>query len=465
MSYLSSGTTNRSLNTTMKNKPQPDPSLVETVEIPDRTGPTHLTESQAQALPHLVAMARLHGHRETYGGYRVRTKPLLYGASGSGKTALCSRLADTLGDGGKPHPLLSVNTGSWIVFGARAEPATLLVLRAFVRRNPHGGIVLLDELDKALPSGGEAWTHHWALSVITELLAFLDTDDRLLTAGWSRGDVERLSTRFLIIGAGAWQRQSRKAAEDKTSHAAAIMADLGIPEEISLRFNSRFIEIAAPTPKDFHAAYLRVYSDLGIQVPAPDLEALVTSSVASRTGMRAVEQHLTDLLSAHPQLRRQTSTPVKPPEQEKATVCRAHVVAEKDNFHRLLEAAEVPLMQLKLHIGQLAPRLWPDADEHLLDLDGTRMTPEKFDRFCDEVLHGCLYRYAMDGDDRRKRETALWVSGNQILQVLKGVLKDRSMFRGCEYLLPVFSNATVRLSRLLAALEYLSGLVISDDSP
>jgi hypothetical protein len=156
---------------------------------------------------------------------------------------------------------------------------------------------------------------------------------------------------------------------------------------------------------------------------------------------------------------------VKPPEQEKATVCRAHVVAEKDNFHRLLEAAEVPLMQLKLHIGQLAPRLWPDADEHLLDLDGTRMTPEKFDRFCDEVLHGCLYRYAMDGDDRRKRETALWVSGNQILQVLKGVLKDRSMFRGCEYLLPVFSNATVRLSRLLAALEYLSGLVISDDSP
>jgi hypothetical protein len=432
----------------MKNKP--DPSLVDTVVIEDRTGPTHLTESQAQALPQLVAMARIHGHRETYGGYRIRTKPLLFGPSGAGKTALCARLADTLGEPGKPHPLLSINTGSWIVWGARTEPATLQVLRAFIRSHPQGGIVLLDELDKALPSGAEAWTHHWALSVGSEVMAFLDSDTRLLTSGWSRGDIERLSSRFLVVGAGAWQRQGRKAAEDKTSHAAAIMADLGIPEEIAFRFNARFLEIAAPTPKDFRAAFLRVYADLGIQVTEPELSSLITAAIVSRTGMRAVEQHLTDLLSAHPHLRRQTST--KPPEPEKATVCRAHVVAEKDNLYRLLKALEIPLTQIKVHIGPI------------LDLDEARMTAKKFDRFCDDLLRGCLYRYALDAEDRQQREQALWRSGNKILGVLKGVLGDRSIFRGSEHLLPFFLNASVRLSRVLASLEYLSSMVIADDS-
>src|SRR5262249_47447497 len=146
--------------------------------------------------------------------------------------------------------------------------------------------------------------------------------------------------------------------QDKSSHATAIMEDLGIPEELAFRFNSRFIEIGAPSAKDFRQAFVRVHRDLDLKLAAKDLDKLVESAVASRRGMRAVEQYVTDLLSIHPDLRRK-SDPAPAPDGKagKTIVSRSYLSSEKTNLNRLMEEAELPVMNLKMRICQIYPRI------------------------------------------------------------------------------------------------------------
>ena len=134
-----------------------EPSLVEPEPENEIRGPRHLTKSQVKAFHQLTSLARLSGHQQSYGGYVCRAKPLIIGASRCGKTSLFLRVVDTLGERGTRLPFLTINCGSAIPMGAKAEPCTLVTLRTFIRSNPvpeRGGVagaIFLDELDKIAP--------------------------------------------------------------------------------------------------------------------------------------------------------------------------------------------------------------------------------------------------------------------------------------------------------------------------
>ena len=177
---------------------------------PSESESAFLSASQQAALEKLTAMVRLASGQHTYGGFRIRTAPLLAGESGTGKTTIVRRCAEDLSAEGAPYPLLQVSAPGWVIIGGRtSEAGTLAVIRSFVRRNDRG-ILHLDEIDKALPSGSAAWSDTWCTILTGEMLSVMDGDNRLLGAGWSRDDIDRLSN-FVIVGSGCWQRAFQKA--------------------------------------------------------------------------------------------------------------------------------------------------------------------------------------------------------------------------------------------------------------
>ncbi|MDR1145708.1 MAG: AAA family ATPase [Verrucomicrobiales bacterium] len=127
------------------------------------------TASQRAAVPRLEQLYQAGMRNLNFGGIKPRTKPLLVGPSGCGKSAAVRLLAGKLG-----LETLSVNAGSWIVYGAKQDQYTLTGIRDFVHHQwERGGLIFIDEIDKAVPRDG-APLEHWSLSVFTELLAARD---------------------------------------------------------------------------------------------------------------------------------------------------------------------------------------------------------------------------------------------------------------------------------------------------
>ncbi len=120
------------------------------------------------------------------------------------------------------------------------------VIRRFVCTHPRG-IILLDEIDKCVPSGQKTTHSDWDLSVFTELLSLYDACPRLLTSGWQKPHVDRLKSHFLI-GAGAWQKQIAKAVANHSSHAEEVSKDFGIPFRISIQVQRSSDRIGTAKP-------------------------------------------------------------------------------------------------------------------------------------------------------------------------------------------------------------------------
>src|ERR1700753_436550 len=111
------------------------------------------TEAQRVALLQLRNLANvfLRGPNQRYGGIAARTKILLLGGTGAGKTSVARSFALSCG-----WTFISQDASGWIPAGASAtqsRPATLVALRDHVRRAARG-VIFLDEVDKLLPSAG-----------------------------------------------------------------------------------------------------------------------------------------------------------------------------------------------------------------------------------------------------------------------------------------------------------------------
>jgi hypothetical protein len=70
------------------------------------------------------------------------------------------------------------------------QPPTILAIRDFVRLHPKG-VIYADEVDKLCPADHEVRQSSWALSCLGEFISWVDADARLISMGWSKGDVQR----------------------------------------------------------------------------------------------------------------------------------------------------------------------------------------------------------------------------------------------------------------------------------
>ena len=442
------------LSSPMKNH-ESEPSLVETENKTEAVGPRHLTESQSRAFHELAALCQLAGHGEAYGGFVPRTKPLLLGPSGCGKSALVGRLADTTG-----LPLLRINSGSWVVYSARGTPYTLDVIRRFVCTHPRG-IILLDEIDKCVPSGQKEAHSDWDLSVFTELLSLYDACPRLLTSGWQKPHVDRLKSHFLI-GAGAWQKQVAKAEANQSSHAEEVSKDFGIPAELAYRFNARPVVLELPNRTDFTKAIQRVHTDLGLdKIPQSKIDDLVTRAVDAKCGLRWLEQYVSDLLSAHPHLRRQSPpSAAEPSKQSKTPTSLAEYKAHQEHIFELLREAEHVVAHLQVHFARLANTIWPANDQ--LDLLDERMTADKFAGYCQELSAGLHYRYSRSEKERDVCIKEVWSAGHRVLHFICEIINQQPCKISGDTL-NLAINAKVRLGRILSALSHLGSLELSSE--
>jgi hypothetical protein len=440
-----------------------EPSSFAAEEEKELTGPRHLTGSQAAALRQLSDLVGLRGQSER-AGIRLRNKPLVVGPSGSGKTAVIRRLCDT-----EELPLLVVNAGAWIVYGAHTAAHTLTLVRRFVESHPHG-CILIDEIDKACPSGAETFRHNWSLGVFTEVVSLCDADGKLETCGWTPELIKRLTQSYFLVGAGAWQAHAvsarKPAASDGTdaSYAQKIIAEAGIPEEILFRFNSRLIEITPPTRKDLALSLRRIHSELALPPLSPSDESrLLEEAVGSHCGMRWVEQYLADLLIRHPQSREKVEKPKAKKASDKIKVGRREFHQQLGKGVELMEAAQKTIRELEIKLllqREVALHAPPDQRKDLLD-------PKELATFVDD-LHkfapALFFGTSTSLSQRHLRETELSVHGATLLKTLEIWLQARAFaLRSCG-VLDLAIHLEVSVKRIIAYWIHLGAVEVIDEA-
>jgi len=273
----------------------------------------YLTESQRAALLQLNNLANvfLQGANMRFGGIAVRSKALLLGGTGSGKTSIARRFAENRG-----WNFISFDSSGWVPVGAAAKPPTLQVLRDHVRRLPAGGqthgVICLDEIDKPWGSVNAVRDSGYSTAQLSEVLAFLDADERLLGHQWTKQDIENLKTSFFVIGAGSFQSYLREAERKARGGSLGFgtagggpvdfgqfISDMGaLPDEVASRFANP-IYINPPTRMDFSRAITHIHQDIGVEMVRP-MDELLDEAAAFTGGVRWLENYVTKLLIANP---------------------------------------------------------------------------------------------------------------------------------------------------------------------
>lgn len=260
-----------------------------------------LTSSQDAALQELAHYALLH----TFGLHKVegiatRPYPLVIGPSGCGKTHLVKEFARQL-----QRPFFSLNIHNWIVRGARNDQQISLdQLAGFVRDNDDG-VILIDEVNKL--TSAQAGDSAWVASVLSEIIALLDMDERLDAMGLE-GLRTKLRANFSIVGAAAFQDEWNKTKAPAIGFAGKqtcglAMADFEnavrlqklVPDELLYRFNDRLILLCPPTQAEF-AAYIAALR-AALRLPAlsaGEITSLAAQAAASGKMMRWLEAYAAD---------------------------------------------------------------------------------------------------------------------------------------------------------------------------
>jgi hypothetical protein len=239
-------------------------------------------------------------------GISPRPIPLIAGPSGSGKTFIVGQVAKDYG-----IPLFCINVQNWIVRGSKNDAqVTIEQIREFVSHNERG-VIFIDEVNKLQNS--HIGSCAWSADVFSELLAFLDRDQRLEAMGLS-GLTQKIKQQFLIVGAAAFQEQWQQSGattpsigftedarclEDREdSYEQAIRSQDTIPEELLFRFNDRLILIAPPTQEEFGKRIVSLRAALSLSsLPEQEVQDLAKTAVKSQKCMRWIEGYLSECLT------------------------------------------------------------------------------------------------------------------------------------------------------------------------
>jgi hypothetical protein len=375
-----------------------------------KAGEWHSTASQREGLTRLHQLgdvfaqtgdSRLAGFRPAAG------RILMIGASGSGKTALAGQFAAEC-----EAALLTLDCGSWIVAGAAAKPATLRMVRDFLRAQGGGdglvAVLFLDELCKLLPSGENLHQSGWSLSVWAECLSVLSGDTRLAAHEWSPEDIRRLRTNTMIIGAGAFQaallevrtatRKGTLGFSDsgvgKATYASQIAQYL--PEELLSRFASEPIVLDVPSRGDFEAAINRIHGELGIKRDRP-MGQLLDEAGSAMGGMRWCENYVCQLLIKHPYAARQAPSSQR---EEKADAKPRAFDLMVSDIPRCLQEANATAATLRVKLGVIYSALHAIVDRGQGIPMGGVLSDPKMGEALVEAIRNCQLCTEVSADDR-----------------------------------------------------------------
>jgi hypothetical protein len=349
------------------------------------------TQSQLQALVdlHYNAEVFTRAGDVSCGGIKPRTKCLVLGGTGSGKTHVARSFAQS-----RKWSFTSVDSSAWIPEGS-SKTSTLRLLRDYIRKQPVG-VIMLDEIDKLVPAGSAALQQHWSISCWGETICILDQDERLLSHEWTRDDISKLKS-FFFVAAGAFEiflREAKRKAcgsslgfgtdEKKPENFATFLSAAGaLPDEIATRFAPP-IFIGSPSRGDYAKAIEEIHNDLGVALTRP-IEALVEEAETSQGGMRWCETYLTGLLREHPEAGKKgqpthEAGDAKIPAKEKAetfdffsTDTVEHVrQLNRDIFSlNLLLAKITSTLSIAIECGKVPEKLWPYLNAGMPFLDHT----------------------------------------------------------------------------------------------
>jgi len=244
------------------------------------TDTTHASNEPVLSVSQQAAVKRLNRYwdllveQTVIAGIKPRTSGLIIGPSGVGKTHVVREFA-----GRKGVPMIDINIGSWIVTGAKAEPAFIETLGKFVDEN-ESGVVFIDEVDKL------HGTSDWNKSIQQEAYALLDR--RMETfSGWHDDRLTRFKQSYLIVGAGTWQHLQPArtkcigfGGENKGTPTMKVDLDTqtSIPDELLFRFNADLIFIDPLSVAELREKIQQIYAELALDEPA----ARILDSLAQR---------------------------------------------------------------------------------------------------------------------------------------------------------------------------------------
>jgi len=257
-----------------------------------------LTSAQERALEELAHYGVLHtfGLHEVQ-GIATRPYPLVIGPSGCGKTHVVKELARQI-----QRPFFSLNIHNWIVRGARNDQQISLdQLATFVRSNDNG-VILIDEVNKL--TSAQAGDNAWTASVLSEIIALLDMDERLDAMGLE-GLRDKLRGNFLLVGAAAFQDEWNNSKAPSIGFVAsgsnglvmaefekAVRAQRCVPDELLYRFNDRLVLLTPPTPEEFAARITGLRRALGLPgLSGEQTTALAAEAASSGKMMRWLEAY------------------------------------------------------------------------------------------------------------------------------------------------------------------------------
>lgn len=269
--------------------------------------------------------------------FSPRTNSLIIGPSGSGKTYLASAVARGTGS-----VFLTLSISEWVLLGCTSRGAVSTwpsIVRFLIKNQDAKGIVIfLDELDKLSgKSGWEAFerTEIFKLLDLAIPSGITDSDDEVLSDYEYRIAQEVLSSKTMIIGAGAfqdlWDTPARSCSGFGNTSVVSPSPTLSqlsktIPRELVNRFRSEVLILPQLELKDYEEMLLRsaeamppylqkTFLDLGLSRMEQALEA--------RQGCRFVEELLLDTILLEREAVKLFSLENQPPVQDRAALLRA----------------------------------------------------------------------------------------------------------------------------------------------
>ncbi len=379
----------------------------------------HSTASQREALAQLHQLGDVFaktGDTRMAGFRPAAGRTLMIGASGSGKSALAGQFAAERG-----AALLSLDCGSWLVAGAAAKPATLRLVRDFLRAQGGGtglvAVLLMDELCKLLPTGENLHQSGWSLSVWAECLSLLSGDTHLAAHDWSTEDIRRLRTNTMILGAGAFQaallevrsstRKGSLGFSDSSAGKATYASQIAqyLPEELLSRFSSEIMVLESPTRSDFQEAIARIHTGLGIKRDRP-MTQLLDEAGSALGGMRWCENYVCRLLIEHPYAARIKASPQR---EEKAEAKGRTFDLMVSDIPRCLQEANATAANLRVKLGLIYSALHGISDRGQgIPMGGVLSDPKLGEAIVD-AIRNCQLCSEVSADDREAlKPLALW---------------------------------------------------------